>query len=140
MPWWLAVPAGLAFLADQASKGLVVRWLGRRSVALPGEWVRLRVVHARPVADGAARARLLLLWLAATASILLGTRYVPGLSDPAIQSGLGMALGGAAGNMADRLRWGAVIDFIDLGWWPVFNLADVAIVAGLLVAGWGLLP
>jgi signal peptidase II len=48
---------------------------------------------------------------------------------------LGMVLGGALGNLTDRaLRGpglsGEVVDFIDLHWWPVFNLADAAIVAG----------
>lgn len=48
---------------------------------------------------------------------------------------IGAALGGAAGNIADRLRHGAIVDFIAIGRWPPFNLADVAIVmgAGLLV-------
>mgnify|MGYP006266719875 FL=1 len=49
---------------------------------------------------------------------------------------VGMVAGGAAGNIVDRLfrgdAWlhGAVIDFIDLQWWPIFNLADAAIVIG----------
>ncbi|MBE0467694.1 MAG: signal peptidase II, partial [Candidatus Desulforudis sp.] len=43
---------------------------------------------------------------------------------------VGLLLGGALGNLADRIRYGKVVDFIDLGFWPVFNLADVAIVAG----------
>jgi signal peptidase II len=45
----------------------------------------------------------------------------------------GLLLGGAAGNLTDRLirdHGGAVIDFVDFGWWPVFNLADSAIVIG----------
>jgi signal peptidase II len=51
---------------------------------------------------------------------------------------LGLLMGGAVGNLADRLfrdNGGAVIDFIDLQWWPIFNVADVAITfgAGLLV-------
>jgi signal peptidase II len=51
---------------------------------------------------------------------------------------LGLLMGGALGNLADRLfrdNGGAVIDFIDLQWWPIFNVADVAITfgAGLLV-------
>lgn len=49
--------------------------------------------------------------------------------------GLGLAIGGALSNVADRLRLGAVRDFIDLYWrdwhWPAFNLADAAIVSGL---------
>jgi signal peptidase II len=44
-----------------------------------------------------------------------------------------LVIGGALGNLADRVREGAVIDFIDLPLWPTFNLADVAIVAGVLL-------
>ncbi len=54
--------------------------------------------------------------------------------------GIGCALGGAAGNLLDILRRQHVVDFIDLGWWPVFNLADVAIVGGLLLALRGMVP
>jgi signal peptidase II len=45
---------------------------------------------------------------------------------------VGMILGGALGNLADRARDGAVIDFIDPIAWPAFNLADAAIVVGVL--------
>jgi len=50
--------------------------------------------------------------------------------------GLGLALGGAAGNLIDIWRHQSVVDFLDLGWWSVFNLADVGIVAGLFLAFW----
>jgi signal peptidase II len=43
-----------------------------------------------------------------------------------------LILGGALGNLADRAREGAVVDFIDPIAWPAFNLADAAIVAGVL--------
>ena len=49
---------------------------------------------------------------------------------------MGLLLGGAVGNLADRLvrhHHGAVIDFIDLHWWPVFNVADAAITVGALL-------
>lgn len=51
------------------------------------------------------------------------------------QWGLGFMLGGALGNITDRLRFGYVLDYLDVHVWPVFNLADTAIVigAGLLV-------
>lgn len=39
----------------------------------------------------------------------------------------GMTFGGAVGNLIDRFRFGHVVDYVDLGWWPVFNLADAAI-------------
>ena len=46
---------------------------------------------------------------------------------------LGLQLGGAIGNLVDRLRSGTVVDFIDIGPWPVFNLADSAIVVGITI-------
>jgi signal peptidase II len=45
----------------------------------------------------------------------------------------GLLIGGALGNLADRVRDDAVTDFIDLSFWPTFNLADVAIVAGVVL-------
>jgi signal peptidase II len=50
-----------------------------------------------------------------------------------MQIALGLALGGATGNLVDHLFRGGVVDFIDLGFWPVFNLADSAIVVGILL-------
>lgn len=44
-----------------------------------------------------------------------------------------LILGGAIGNLIDRSLYGYVVDFIDLGWWPVFNLADSAICVGVAV-------
>jgi len=45
---------------------------------------------------------------------------------------IGLQIGGAIGNLVDRVRLGYVVDFIDLGAWPVFNLADSAIMVGLV--------
>lgn len=47
--------------------------------------------------------------------------------------GIGLILGGAVGNWIDRVRVGAVIDFLDFRFWPVFNLADSAITAGVVL-------
>ena len=46
---------------------------------------------------------------------------------------VGLQLGGAIGNLIDRLRLGFVIDFIDIGWWPVFNIADSSIIIGITI-------
>ena len=50
---------------------------------------------------------------------------------------LSLVLGGAIGNLIDRVRWGEVIDFIDLHWyryhWPAFNIADSAITIGVIL-------
>jgi len=53
--------------------------------------------------------------------------------------GFGLVLGGATGNLSDRLARGSVVDFIALGWWPAFNVADAALVVGLIVTFWSLL-
>lgn len=48
-----------------------------------------------------------------------------------VRLGFVLILGGAVGNWVDRFRFGAVIDFIDFRFWPVFNIADSAITAGV---------
>jgi signal peptidase II len=48
---------------------------------------------------------------------------------------LGLIAGGAAGNLLDRIKLGQVVDFIDFRIWPVFNLADSAIVVGAILLG-----
>jgi signal peptidase II len=48
--------------------------------------------------------------------------------------GLAAAFAGSASNLYDRLQNGVVIDFLDLGWWPASNVADVALVLGVAVA------
>jgi len=55
---------------------------------------------------------------------------------------LGCILGGALGNLVDRIRWGRVVDFIDVGLgqvrWPVFNVADSAVTLGVILLAWNL--
>ncbi len=69
-------------------------------------------------------------------SITLLVHFGPLFQSHFAQVGVGAALGGATGNLYDILLRRAVIDFIDFGFWPVFNLADVAIVFGVAVALW----
>ena len=58
-------------------------------------------------------------------------RMTPICGSPA---SLGAALGGASSNLLDKLCRGGVVDIIDVGFWPIFNLADTAIIVGGLVA------
>ena len=60
-------------------------------------------------------------------------RRFPFLDDKLGKPTLGLVLGGTAGNLVDRLRLGYVTDFIDIGIWPAFNIADSAIVIGLII-------
>jgi signal peptidase II len=72
--------------------------------------------------------------------LLAMTRRASRTARPVVSAGLGLLLGGALGNLADRLfrhipgHPGAVIDFIQAAtWWPVFNVADASIVVGVIV-------
>jgi len=77
---------------------------------------------------------MITLWWAEAAALLILVEFVPAFGGLLPTAALGLALGGAAGNLLDRVRRGGVVDFIDLGCWPLFNLADVAIVVGVVVA------
>lgn len=68
--------------------------------------------------------------LVAVYILVAGHRFGPGLFPQLL---LGLVLGGAVSNAVDRLSQGYVVDFIDLQRWPVFNVADMAIVVGILV-------
>jgi signal peptidase II len=121
--------ATLVVVADQALK-----WLVRSSEAdLPVEFgggFAVRLVFNSGVSFGRLTdsGDLVLAAVAALAVIvLLALVFGP----PRYRLGLGLLLGGALGNLIDRIRFGAVIDFVDVPWWPTFNLADVAIVAGV---------
>ena len=100
----------------------------------------MRIRHVRNTREfygnDGVRVALVLLWIAALASGIVLHRSGYRLQTHAAMLGFGAALGGAAGNLSDILRRRCIVDFIDLGWWPVFNLADVAIVCGLLLALW----
>lgn len=128
----------LAVIAlDQAVKALVVALLetGRSVTVIPHV---LSITHVRNT--GAAFGLLagsgqLVLWGAIVIVVMtlvwfFGFRHRGGLISFVA---LGLMIGGAFGNLADRLFRGRVVDFFDLGWWPVFNTADVAIVAGVII-------
>lgn len=69
----------------------------------------------------------------ALALTLLGVLFYNRSARPAAavgHVGLGLMLGGASGNIVERLRFGYVLDYLDVHVWPVFNLADAAIVVG----------
>ncbi len=62
--------------------------------------------------------------------VLFYQRYLPG-SSMLIKAALGLQMGGAVGNLIDRLHYGYVVDFIDTRVWPVFNIADASITTGV---------
>ena len=64
--------------------------------------------------------------------VLVGYRYLP-RERVWTRAALGLVVGGALGNLIDRVRLGQVVDFLDFRFWPVFNLADTAIVIGAFI-------
>jgi signal peptidase II len=56
-----------------------------------------------------------------------------GARHPVLPVALGLLIGGSTSNLVDRIRLGHVTDFLDLGWWPAFNLADSFIVIGVAI-------
>lgn len=133
----LFASGGVLLLLDQWSKRMVQVHVPDRCISW-GPILRIRCVTNRKeiYSRDAARAVLVLIWFTALISAIILHRSGAWFQSHVALFGLGLAFGGAAGNLLDILRRRYIVDFIDLRWWPVFNLADVAIVAGLVVALW----
>ncbi len=134
----LLATGGTLLLLDQWSKRMVEHHVADRCISW-GPILRIRCVNnLKDISrrDGA-RAVLVGVWFAALVSAILLYRSGAWFQSHTALFGLGLAFGGAAGNLLDVLRRGSIVDLIDLRWWPVFNLADVAIIAGLAMALWG---
>jgi signal peptidase II len=131
----------LVLTLDQVSKAVALDAVAAGNTALAPVWARPfhSLLNSR-VGVGAVRSRgLVAALLVGTTVSMLVVLYLAFPDDRVAQAALGTALGGASGNAMDRLRRGGVVDFIDLRVWPVFNLADLAIVCGVAVAAWRLL-
>ena len=119
--------------ADQGTKALVRANvdIGSRDGVFPG--IELVHVHNRGVAFGffAEGGPVLVLVGVASVAALLAF-FATHSRRPLVWLPTGLLLGGAAGNLIDRLDRGYVTDFIDLPAWPAFNLADVCITVGVL--------
>ena len=119
---------------DQFTKALVVKSM------VPGESIPIlkNIFHVTYVLNPGAAFGILsnqrMFLLATGAVLILATAYFYPLlkkSDGCLQLGAMMILSGAVANLIDRVQTGYVVDFFDFRIWPVFNVADVAIVAGM---------
>jgi signal peptidase II len=133
---WRAAAFVLAAVVvlDQVTKALVVSGIapGQERAVVPGV---LKLVHVRNhgVAFGFFSGGGAIVLAATAAALALLVAYFARHPERALLwLPTGLLLGGAIGNLIDRLRTGAVTDFIDLPLWPSFNLADVAITAGVI--------
>jgi signal peptidase II len=136
----LLAVAAVVLALDVVTKVLAVRLLTPgKSVSIIGDTVTWTLVRNSGAAFSMATGYTWVLTLIATGVVIgiiwMGRRLV----SPWWAVGLGMILGGALGNLIDRffrspgpLR-GHVVDFFSVGWWPVFNVADPAVVGGAIL-------
>ncbi|WP_179080282.1 signal peptidase II [Streptomyces rectiverticillatus] len=136
IPLLLAV-TGVAYALDLGSKLAVVAWLENGNpVGLIGSWLELQVMRNPGGAFGIASAMTIVLTLVATTVAVVIVRLSRKLYSAPWAIALGLLLGGALGNLTDRLFRspggfeGAVVDFISVRGFSVMNLADWAIFCG----------
>ncbi len=127
----------LVVLLDQVTKALVRNGMevGEEDSILPA----VTLVHVRNtgVAFGAfSGGGIIVVVLVALALSALLVYFVTHIDKPLIWLPTGMLLGGSIGNIIDRVRDGAVTDFVKLPAWPAFNVADISITFGVLVLLW----
>ena len=129
----LGATLGTTVALDQALKAIVVSSLElrERDPVLPG--IDLTYIRNEGVAFGALDdGGTAIVVGTALALTLLVLYFALHATRRWLWLPVGVLLGGAFGNLADRVRDGAVIDYVDPTFWPAFNLADAAIVVGLL--------
>lgn len=137
MRFWLT--AGAVLILDRLSKWWI---MGNMSIgdswALITGMVNIRFIQNKGAAFGILQGGRLLFILMAVAVIIATVYFIRKYQLPLLaQYSLGLIVGGALGNLIDRIIYGSVVDFISVGWFPVFNLADSAIVCGgILLVLW----
>ena len=127
--------AGCVFLLDQLTKNLIRTTL-QPGASVPSDgWVRFTHVTNTGAAFGIFPDQSFVLLITTVVGVAAIVIYYlnPPVHSPLLTLSLGLQLGGALGNLLDRLRFGYVTDFIDFRVWPVFNIADSSIVVGVAV-------
>jgi signal peptidase II len=137
--WFFGISA-LVIAVDQLTKWFVRLWIARGD-SIPEDGV-LRLVHTTNTGAAFgilqhAGPLLVVTSLIGMAAILLYL-FNPGFAHPLMRIGLAMMLGGAIGNLIDRLRTGEVVDFIQAPHWPAFNVADSSITVGVVLLVWAM--
>jgi signal peptidase II len=131
----------VVLLLDQVTKRLV-----ETRIPLYGEWTPFpalaeifRITHTANTGAVFGLFQGTSMFFAILAIIVAGAIVYFNLTLPGgqwlLRLALGLQLGGALGNLTDRLRQGHVTDFIDIGPWYIFNVADMAIVSGVILFG-----
>lgn len=142
-----AIPLGILVL-DQISKAWVREELTLgEPISIIGDYVRLMFIHNEGAAFGltvGSYTSMIFLILATLASAMVLYLYLTTpVSERLQRVALALILGGALGNIIDRVRWDMVVDFIQVGvaghYWPIFNLADSAVTIGAVLLAYSYL-
>ncbi|UVE95042.1 signal peptidase II [Dietzia sp. B32] len=139
-PVVMLVIAAVIILIDQVAKVLAVANLeNARPVELVGDTVRLVLLRNPGAAFSMGTEFTVVLSIIATVVVAGLIWFSRRVHSRWWAWGLGLILGGAAGNLVDRylrapgILQGHVVDYVSIGWWPVFNVADSCLVAGVIV-------
>ena len=135
---FLIVVGGTIFVLDQLSKFYIQNafYVGK-SVSIIGNFFRLTYIRNPGTAFGLFPDQKFFFMIISFLTIALIFSFYKKIShnERWLSISLSLILGGASGNLIDRLRIGEVIDFLDFGFgchrWPAFNLADSAICVGV---------
>jgi len=132
--WVFGLWAVVVLVLDQITKTAIMETMARgQSLDLPGGLLALTYIHNSGGAFGLFPQGGPF-FLATAVVVAVGILWaLPRLEHWGSWTAIACALilGGTLGNLIDRLRFGSVVDFLDLGWWPIFNVADSGISVGI---------
>jgi signal peptidase II len=128
-------------ILDQFTKYLAIKFLQLNTpFSLIKHFLNLTLVHNRGAAFGLLQNQLLLFVLVSCFTVGLIIYNLRSRNNSLILNvSLSLILGGAIGNLIDRIRFGFVVDFLDLRVWPVFNFADAMITIAAIALTWEIL-
>jgi len=136
----ILLTSALVILVDQITKVLVKEFLTlREPVRIIGDFLRFTYVENPGIAFGVRiGARSIFTLLSVAIVVVIFIYLFRAKRDRAsVRFTLALVLGGAVGNLIDRIAYGRVVDFIDIGVknlrWPVFNVADMAVTIGMII-------
>lgn len=136
----LALVSLIVIIVDQLSKYLTVKYMteGASIPIIPGVF-HLTFIYNRGAAFGLLENQQWIFILVALALIAVVFYFRQDIkeADEYTRFGTALLLGGAIGNLIDRIRINMVIDYFDFIIWPIFNIADVAICVGVSMIIWG---
>lgn len=132
----LFIIAILVIVADFYTKYLVYTHMAlHETIELPVKFIQLTYVQNFGGAFGIFQHQKLFFIVAAAVAVTCVLYFFDDIKEMGRLSFVSASLifGGAIGNLIDRIRFGYVVDFLDLRWWPVFNVADIALTVGVFL-------